>query len=47
MALVLGTVALFILIGVSPRRFDWRQQTLVALVAIALAAVQFRFPGLL
>lgn len=47
MALVLGTVALFILIGVGSRRFDWRQQSLIVIVAIALAAVQFRFPGLL
>ena len=47
MALVLGTVALFILIGVSSRRFGWRQQTLVVMVSIALAVVQFRFSGVL
>jgi len=45
--LVLGAIVLFIVIGVGSRRYDWRQQTLIVVVAMTLAAVQFRFPGVL
>jgi hypothetical protein len=38
---------LFILIGLAANRFDWRQQTLVVLAAVALAVVQFSFPRFL
>jgi hypothetical protein len=47
MPIVLGTVLLFIVIGLSSRRFDWRQQALIVVAAITLAVVQFRFPRFL
>lgn len=47
MPLVLGSVLLFILIGLGSGRLDWRQQTVIVVIAIALAAVQFSFPRFL
>lgn len=47
MALVLGTLFVFIAIGLCSKRFDWRQQTLIVLTATALAVVQFTFPRFL
>jgi hypothetical protein len=47
MPLVLATVLLFIVIGLSSRRFDWRQTVLIVVASIALAAVQFQLPRFL
>lgn len=44
MQLVLGAVVIFIGIGLSSRRFGWRQQVLITLVALALAVIQFMVP---
>ena len=44
MQLVLIAVGLFAVIGLSSQRFGWRQNALVAVVAVGLAALQFLFP---
>lgn len=47
MALVLGTIFMFIAVGLVSKRFDWRQQLLIVLTAATLAALQFAFPRFL
>lgn len=47
MPLILSFVFLFIVIGLAATRFDWRQQSLIVLAAIAIAVVQFTLPRFL
>lgn len=47
MALVLVSLFVYIAIGLSPKRFDWRQQAAIVLTAIVLTVVQFTFPRFL
>ncbi|HYK98085.1 MAG TPA: hypothetical protein VEU77_06800 [Candidatus Acidoferrales bacterium] len=47
MNLMLSMIFLFVLVGLIARRFGPRQQLLVTLVALALAAAQYTFPRFL
>jgi hypothetical protein len=47
MPLVLTLVLFFIVVGLASTRFDWRQQSLIALAAIGIALVQYTFPRFL
>jgi hypothetical protein len=40
-------MGVFVVIGLSPRRFDRRQVALIAVVSVGVAMVQFFFPRFL